>query len=36
MLPAPAMKSLLRTQLAQALLARLIGWYLAFALRTTR
>ena len=36
MLPGATMKSLVRTQLAQALLARLIGWYLAFALRTTR
>lgn len=30
------MKSLLRHPVAQALLARLLGWYLAFALRTTR
>lgn len=36
MLPGEAMKSLLRTPLAQSVLAALLGHYLAFALRTTR
>src|SRR4051812_46421222 len=36
MLPARRMRILLRTSLAQALLARVLGGYLAFALRTTR
>jgi len=36
MLPARPMKYLLRKPLVQALLARLLGRYLAFALRTTR
>lgn len=36
MLPARRMRFLLRTSLAQALLARLLGGYLAFAIRTTR
>jgi lysophospholipid acyltransferase (LPLAT)-like uncharacterized protein len=36
MLPAAPMKRLLRHPLVQELLARLLGFYLAFALRTTR
>ena len=35
-LPGGAMKSLLRTRQAQAMLAAVLGVYLAFALRTTR